>query len=84
MKKNLTKLPDNWRMQIMDAKVKHDRHGVVALALVLPYTWAAAIKTYCKSANNTEFVIIHGNLTMWGADVHYGDIRAPIAASNLW
>jgi len=79
------KMPNDWLIQVSDAKVDHDKHGAVALIIVLPLSWRKDFidKVKSKDAELLKFYDKKHNY-FWGADLHFGPTDKPIASSDIW
>lgn len=75
------KMPDDWVKQVSEAKVNHDKHGNVALVLVLPLAWLEDFKNKVESQDEGITKHIKHSM-MWGADIKFGPVDKPIAAGD--
>lgn len=77
-------MPDDWVRQVSEAKVQHDKHGNVALVIVLPLAWLEDFKSKVQSQDPGIVKHIRRNM-LWGADIKFGPVDKPIAAGEwIW
>jgi len=77
-------IPENWLEQVSEAKVQHDKWGVVCVALILPLAWSADFR---KKVLNDELRFVepyNGSYMMWGANIFFGPIDEPVAGGDDW
>ena len=73
-------LPDDWMRQITEAKVQHDKWGVICTILILPAAWA---RDFVNKQNELEHVSIwRERLTMYGADIFFGPVDVPMVGGD--
>lgn len=79
----MNKLPNDWKRQIIEAKVEHDKHGVVATYILVPKEWAEDMMDGVVSGKNKDIYMINHNLNIYGADLLFGPVDSPVCGSTV-
>jgi len=74
-------LPEDWKEQIINSKVDHDKYDIMCTVIVLPISWREGIF-------NSKIPIhyINGDVFLYGSKIMFGSADKPVCASDfsLW
>ena len=71
------RMPSDWLVQLLDAKVEVDKWNKIAVSLIIPNKWAEDFLFQIKDVNLPNYM--YDRNTLWGCEISFADIDSPEA-----